>query len=556
MTCSSAVVLPKVSAPDWVNLTPGVAAGPSARYGSAMAYDAQDGYPLLFGGANASGRTLRDTWAFKSGAWVSFTPGVLNVRDSPPPLAFASMSYDAADHQVVLFGGVGPKGVNGQTWGFQAGHWTLLGTGGGMSPLGRVNASMAYDATDGYLLLFGGISAGHLLRDSWSFSLGTWTTRTPTNLTVASSPTHRSGAAMTYDPAEAAVVLFGGATPTAANDTWEFSGGTWRNVTGGAAPTPRYATGSGFDVAHGRLVLFGGLGTTGALLGETWTFVSGAWSDVTSLETSAPSPRAAPPMATVAGGSPSGQFLLLFGGSLGGVAGGTDEWEFGAGALNLTAAAVVPSATDAYLTVQLSTVAFGGSGTYSYSWQGLPQGCLSANRSMLTCQPNSSGPPVSIVVTAIDTQGATASSAPSLLIVNPIPTIVGFTASPYSAVVGVTNVTFVVTVSGGTGHLRFSFAGVPPGCGSPNSSRFSCIPTAIGGYSLVATVVDNVNVTGQATLNLVVSAAAPSTFWTATHTAEIVVGGVVVAVVAAVAWRHHRKVRAPPSAPQPPGGPE
>jgi hypothetical protein len=257
-------------------------------------------------------------------------------------------------------------------------------------------------------------------------------------------------------------------------------------------------------------------------------------------------------MATVAGASPSGQFILLVGGGVSASSGLDDVWEFGVGALNLTAPAIVPSATDANLTVQLSTVAFGGSGSYSYVWQGLPQGCATANQSALTCQPIAAGPPSSVVVTAIDTQGATASSAPSQLIVNPPPVIVGFTASPYAAIVGRTNVTFIVTVSGGTGHLRFAFAGVPPGCGTPNSTRFSCVPSAIGGYTLVATVTDSVNVTSQASLNIVVAAPVPATFWTSTHVDEIVAGALLVAIVAAVAWRRYRRVRVPPTATQPP----
>ena len=554
--CSSAAIQPSTGASDWVNLTPGVAAGPSARYGSAMTYDPLDGYTVLFGGANASGRTLRDTWAFKSGAWLSLTPSLLNVRDSPPPVAFASMAYDAVDHEVVLFGGVGPKGVNGQTWGFQAGHWNLVSTGGGSAPIARVNASMTYDASDGYLLLFGGYASGRPLRDTWSFSVGSWTSRTPSNLTLASSPTHRSGAAMSFDATDGATVLFGGSTPAAANDTWEYSGGTWRNVTGGPAPSPRYASSSAFDAAHGRLVLFGGIGSSARLLGESWTFTLGNWTNQTASEVSAPTARAAPALATVAGGTPSGQFVLLMGGGVSGGAGAGDTWEFGVGALNVTAPDIEPAATDANHSVRLSAVAFGGSGTYTYVWQGLPPGCASANQSVLTCQPINSGPPSAIVVTAVDTQGATASSAPSQLVVNPPPTIVGFTASPYSAVVGVTNVTFLVTVSGGTGHLRFSFTGLPPGCGAPNSTRFACIPTAIGGYTLVATVVDNVNVTGQASLNLVVSAPVPSTFWTSVHVAEIAAGLAVVGVVIAVAWRHHRRVRGSPTAPKRSGLPE
>src|SRR5277367_2161179 len=46
---------------------------PSAREGAASAYDAKDGYLVLFGGKNASSY-LNDTWILANGHWKMLSP--------------------------------------------------------------------------------------------------------------------------------------------------------------------------------------------------------------------------------------------------------------------------------------------------------------------------------------------------------------------------------------------------------------------------------------------------------------------------------------------------
>ena len=62
-----------------------------------MAYDAADGYVLLFGGSPQS-----DTWEFQAGVWTKLFPS-----RSPAPRSATSIVYDVADSSVLLFGGVG-----------------------------------------------------------------------------------------------------------------------------------------------------------------------------------------------------------------------------------------------------------------------------------------------------------------------------------------------------------------------------------------------------------------------------------------------------------------
>ena len=59
------------------------------------------------------------------------------------------------------------------------------------SPPGRFDASMAFDPAIGEIVLFGGVSAGGVLDDTWTYDGLTWTRQSP-----AVSPSARFGASM------------------------------------------------------------------------------------------------------------------------------------------------------------------------------------------------------------------------------------------------------------------------------------------------------------------------------------------------------------------------
>src|SRR5689334_6258159 len=84
------------SVPNWTKQHP--AASPLARWGASMAYDAATGNVVLFGGSRGSGNVLRDTWVWNGATWAKRAPAT-----SPPALFDAAMAYDAATGNVVLF---------------------------------------------------------------------------------------------------------------------------------------------------------------------------------------------------------------------------------------------------------------------------------------------------------------------------------------------------------------------------------------------------------------------------------------------------------------------
>ncbi len=163
-----------------------------------------------------------------------------NLLSIAGPWGTRAFTYDAADHYVLLFGGVDIYGnTYGDTWTFQNGRWTQLNPT--VSPSWRSAGEMVYDYQDGYVVFFGGQDLNYNpTNDTWKFLHGNWTQLTP----VVSPPAIRFGA-MTYDANDSYVLLFGGdlcnsgCTPYRTGFTWTFSGGNWTNRTLGLKPPAR-----------------------------------------------------------------------------------------------------------------------------------------------------------------------------------------------------------------------------------------------------------------------------------------------------------------------------
>ena len=271
--------------PDWRPLTTTNAPPARMTYGPVMAYDARDGYTLLYGGLALPAGVFYDTWAYANGTWRNFTPTL------GPKLLDPAMAYDPTDGYVVLVGGAGPncptQCTEAFTWTFQGGVWTQLNTTG---PSPRVYASLAWDPTLDELVLFGGSGRLGAMGDTWTFLHGDWK-----QLTVPGPPA-RSCAAMTYVPAAGGLILFGGLSgpvgATFASDTWRFDG-TWTQVFA-SGPSARACTEMVAEPTAGDGILFGGMGNTPAGswirgdLGDTWSFDGSSW---TNLQMPGPSAR-------------------------------------------------------------------------------------------------------------------------------------------------------------------------------------------------------------------------------------------------------------------------
>jgi hypothetical protein len=271
---------------------------PAARWSAPMAYDAKDGYVVLFGGGGAS-KTLADTWTYNAGIWTKLTP-----TTHPSARGTQAMVYDAADGYVLLFGGNTLNGgtLFGDTWTFSGGIWTKLHPTTAPSP--RYGMAMAYDAKDGYVVLFGGQGPTSLYNDTWTFSHGTWKQLTPTT-----APPPRRSAGMAYDGSDGYVLLFGGLSYSDANDTWSFLAGVWTPMSMTVAPGVRVAPGMVYDAKDRHVVLFGGRDDNSfTLYADTWTYHSGVWTQKS--PSTSPSARQWPCMAYDTADS----YVVMFGG--------------------------------------------------------------------------------------------------------------------------------------------------------------------------------------------------------------------------------------------------
>ncbi|MFN7974687.1 MAG: kelch repeat-containing protein [Acidobacteriota bacterium] len=143
---------------------PAAPAGLTPRFDHDMAFDSARNVTVLFGGTNAAGIRFAETWEYDGNAW---TQGPA----APPALTgrFAhAMAFDAERGVTVLFGGYdgsSPLPFTNDTWEFDGTAWTLGATA--PSALGiRDNHPLAFDSLRGRTLLFGGYN-GDVMGDHW-----------------------------------------------------------------------------------------------------------------------------------------------------------------------------------------------------------------------------------------------------------------------------------------------------------------------------------------------------------------------------------------------------
>ncbi len=166
----------------------------------------------------------------------------------------ADMIYDAADQDVVLFGGFGGRYL-GDTWTWNGSTWTQQDTATAPEP--RDTGSFAYDAATGTGILYGGYDGNiPAFTDTWSWNGSAWHRLHPT-----ARPGRVSAAwQMTGDPATGQVMLFGGqrANHTNADATWAWNGTTWTQLSPAASPRGRGLGAMSYDSATQQIVMFGG----------------------------------------------------------------------------------------------------------------------------------------------------------------------------------------------------------------------------------------------------------------------------------------------------------
>lgn len=474
--------VPRAPPSDWVRLSP--SGGPITNLtGFATAYDAADGYDLLFGGyAVASSIETNETWIYRLGEWTQLHPNA-----SPPALWQPSMAYDPQTRSVILFGGLNNySSESNETWSFAGGNWSLLSPG--RSPAGRGGASLVFDAADRYLLLFGGSDPYDSypyvnFNDTWSFNAtGRWTP-----LRTNGSAPNCSLAASEYDPTTGKVYTFSGMTyqPTTyfadcSNATWEYSAGNWTNLTGPVAPSARDMSAFGFDPALGEALLYGGQNYTpnGNTFNDLWSLEGGSW---TLLASSAP-PSAQPGSSFVY--DPVSRFLLLvLDASFGAGSITPAVWLYDAFATGPLSAAPANGTAESGATVTVSVNASTVPPGAGFLWTG-PSGCSPPNASSWPCRLTRPGN-YTFQVNVSNAYGLVSASPVLTYSVGPALGLPTLAIVPASIDLN-QSATFTAAVAGGAPEYRYNWSGLPPGCSAGSQASVSCRPSAAGLYGLIS----------------------------------------------------------------------
>lgn len=253
----------------WSMLTP--ATSPTGRFGIELVRDSLRNVVVMYGGwtsAISIGNANDETWEWNGSNWNPVATPV-----SPGGLFNYALAFDASRGRTVLYGGSASLATPlplAATWEYDGATWTSVATPASPGPLER--AAMCWHAGSGKVVLFGGVDGLGIGTDTtWLFDGLTWTAATVTG----PRPPARAGASMTYDPLRDVCVLTSGvqwSTGTRYQDTWEWNGAAW-------TLQPTTTTGvldgaTAFLPSTRQLVKFGGLATASPyqLNGETWEF--------------------------------------------------------------------------------------------------------------------------------------------------------------------------------------------------------------------------------------------------------------------------------------------
>ncbi len=158
--------------------------------------------------------------------------------------------------------------------------------------------------------------------------------------------------------------------------------------------------------------------------------------------------------------------------------------------------ATVPSASPASVdlgqSTTFSTNPTGGVPPYTYVWNNLPPGCVSASTTNLLCTPTGAGI-FRVSVSITDSTGYTATSGSLTFHVYLDPTITTPAATPSSADVN-QSLSFNTTASNGTGtYTTYTWTESSPnlGCVLANSASIACAPSVTGTYTASVLVTDS-----------------------------------------------------------------
>ena len=185
-------------------------------FNGAMVDDQTSEAIVAFGGFGGNTNNVYgNTWTWDGAQWTDAAPAT-----NPPAREDHMMAYDANHGLVVMFGGNDGTGTHlGDTWTWDGVDWTQQNPE--HSPSARYWSTMAYDEATQTVVLFGGNSQAGDLNDTWTWDGTDWTQQSP-----SSSPGSSERGASVYDPDLQKVIMLGG-TDGGFNEMWLWDGSNW-----------------------------------------------------------------------------------------------------------------------------------------------------------------------------------------------------------------------------------------------------------------------------------------------------------------------------------------
>jgi hypothetical protein len=168
-TSDTSFVIWQWTGSDWTKSAP--AGSPSWRGDFGFAYDPDHHQEVLVGGSVCVGgcglsntKEVGETWLLRQGKWSQWSPG------SVGPSGYTKAAFDEARHQLVVFN------ITGETWTWDGVTWTKRDPQ--HRPPGLLSwQSLAYDAANGRVLMFGGKSDelnSIPLNQTWAWDGSDW----------------------------------------------------------------------------------------------------------------------------------------------------------------------------------------------------------------------------------------------------------------------------------------------------------------------------------------------------------------------------------------------
>ncbi len=167
----------------------------------------------------------------------------------------------------------------------------------------------------------------------------------------------------------------------------------------------------------------------------------------------------------------------------------------------LTAPSFSQIALDVGQVLNGSVTAAGGTGLYSYRWNGLPPGCV-GSASSFSCSPTVDGV-YNVTVTVTDTNQFSTTSPGSQITVSPR-LLVKLVVDTSDFLQGQTTILSAVA-SGGLAPYVYTWSGLPPGCTTPSRpANNTCTPTQSGTYRVTVIVRDQNGASVNSTMSVIV----------------------------------------------------